>query len=125
MVSALLDTAIVVDLLRNHRPAVDWLTRQADLGVSPAVWLEIIDGAQDLKSQRRAVKLLRRFQRVDVESQDIQWAIAKALEYRLSHGVGIMDCLIAAANHRLQVPLYTRNLKHFSPLIGGLAKSPY
>ncbi len=125
MVNALLDSAIVVDLLRNHPPAVDWLARQAGLGATPVVWLEIIEGARDLFSQRRALKLLRRFDRVDIEPEDARWAIGKALEYRLSHGVGIMDCLIAAANHRLQLPLYTRNLKHFSPLLGSLARSPY
>jgi len=36
-----------------------------------------------------------------------------------------MDCLIAAAAFRLQVPLHTRNLKHFAPLLGELAQEPY
>jgi predicted nucleic acid-binding protein len=45
--------------------------------------------------------------------------------FTLSHGVGIMDCLIASVSYRLQVPLYTRNLKHFTPLLGALAQTPY
>lgn len=44
---------------------------------------------------------------------------------RLSQNVDMMDCLIAASVHRLGLPLYTRNLKHFLPLIGDLACKPY
>ncbi|MEZ4670167.1 MAG: hypothetical protein R3E39_19855 [Anaerolineae bacterium] len=44
---------------------------------------------------------------------------------RLSHNVDSFDFLIAALAHRLQLPLYTRNLKHFGPLLGGLAVVAY
>ena len=43
----------------------------------------------------------------------------------ISHNVGSIDCLIASASHRLQLPLYTMNVKHFAPLLGGLAQKPY
>lgn len=44
---------------------------------------------------------------------------------RLSHGVTVNDCLIASVAHRLQIPLYTHNLKDMTPLIGELAVKPY
>ena len=128
MVKALLDTSIVVDLLRGHPPAVAWLEQQEeddDLGVPPAVWLEIIDGAQNLKAQREAIELLRRFDRIPMASEDFDWAIEQALRFRLSQNVDIMDCLIAAPSHRLQMTFYTRNLKHFRPLLGDSARDPY
>jgi hypothetical protein len=31
----------------------------------------------------------------------------------------------SAPSYRLQLPLYTRNLKHFAPLLGKLAREPY
>jgi hypothetical protein len=31
----------------------------------------------------------------------------------------------SAPSYRLQLPLYTRNLKHFAPLLGKLAQEPY
>lgn len=65
------------------------------------------------------------FERVEVLAPDFDWAVAGLLKYGLSHNVGALDCLIASVNQRLQVPLYTRNLKHFTPLIGALAQSPY
>ena len=123
--NGLLDTAIVVDLLRGYPPAVSWLEGQPALGLSPIVWLEILDGVTNRKDQERAVKLLGHFLRIEVLSLDFDWAIRQALALRLSHNVDMMDCLIAASAHRLEVPLFTRNLKHFQPMIGPLAQKPY
>lgn len=125
MVSGLLDTVIVVDLLRSHPPARSWIAQQERLGVTPIVWLEILDGVGNLHSQRRATELLRHFELVDLLPMDFEWAILQATKLRLSHGVDAMDCMIASAAHRLGVPLYTANLKHFVPMIGTLACQPY
>jgi predicted nucleic acid-binding protein len=37
----------------------------------------------------------------------------------------MMDALIASAAYRLRVPLFTRNLKHFQPMLGPLVQKPY
>jgi predicted nucleic acid-binding protein len=124
-VSGLLDTAIVIDLLRGYPPAISWLEGQSQLSLSPVVWLEVLDGAANRTDQARAVRLLGHFERIEVLPADFDWAIRQALALRLSHQVDMMDCLIAASAHRLDLPVFTRNLKHFQPLIGPLAKSPY
>lgn len=123
--NGLLDTAIVIDLLRGYPPAVSWLADQPPLGLSPVVWLEILDGVTNRKDQERAVKLLGHFLRIEVLSSDFDWAIRQALALRLTHNVDMMDCLIAASAQRLEIPLFTRNLKHFQPMIGPLAQKPY
>jgi predicted nucleic acid-binding protein len=121
-----LDTAIVVDILRDHPPAVSWLQAQQEpFGLSPVVWLEVIEGAANKLDQKRAVQLLERFERVEVAPRDFDWAIRSALALRLSHNIDMMDCLIAASAYRLGLPLFTRNFKHFQPLIGLLALKPY
>lgn len=38
---------------------------------------------------------------------------------------GLVDSSIASVHPRLQLPLYTRNIKHFLPLISELAQQPY
>jgi len=43
----------------------------------------------------------------------------------LSHGIGAFDCLIAAPSFRLQIPLYTLNLRHFASLLGSRVQRPY
>lgn len=124
--TGLLDTVVIVDLLRGHPPAVSWLKEQSEpLGVSPVVWLEAIEGAASRLDQEKAVRLLSRFGRIEVAPSDFDWAIRESLTLRLSHNVDVMDCLIAASAKRLLLPLFTRNLKHFRPLIGPLAVRPY
>jgi predicted nucleic acid-binding protein len=124
-VTGLLDTAILVDLLRGYPAAATWLSGQDRLGVSPVVWLEIIEGAGNAKAQAQAVELLRHFDRVEILPVDFDWAIQQALRFRLSHNVDMMDCLIASTAQRIGIPLFTRNLKHFRPMIGNLAQNPY
>jgi predicted nucleic acid-binding protein len=125
MVAGLLDTSVAIDLLRDYDPARDWLQEQAELGVTPIVWLEIIQGADDKAAMQSAIRLLKAFEQVQMLPSDHAWAIEQATRYTLSHNVGAFDCLIAAASFRLQVPLYTGNIKHFSPLLGKLAQRPY
>lgn len=126
MVSGLLDTSILVDNLRSFPPAVNWLANnQTQLGLTRIVRLEVIEGARDKQGQRRAVKLLNDFEQIELTTSDLVWATDQLVRFRLSHNVSSFDCLIASASHRLQLPLYTMNVKHFAPLLGGLAQKPY
>jgi predicted nucleic acid-binding protein len=45
--------------------------------------------------------------------------------FQFSHHIGMNDCLIASVAYRLQLPLYTHNLKDMMPMIGQLAVKPY
>jgi predicted nucleic acid-binding protein len=125
MVEGLLDTSIVVDILRQYQPAESWLAQQGQLGVTRIVWLEIIEGAQTREWQSEAIKLLRRFDVVELTPSDLVWATEQLVQHRLSHSVDSFDCMIASASYLLRLPLYTANLKHFTPLLGKLAQVPY
>lgn len=125
MVKAFLDTNIIVDLLRKHPIADQWLTNQSDLGVTRAVWIEVLFGAENRQEQQRAIRLLGDFELVITTSVDFDWASQKIIQFGLSYKIEPIDYLIAAPSHRLQIPLYTRNLKHMSPLLGTLAQAPY
>lgn len=125
MVTGLLDSNIVVDLLREREVARAWVAEQGRLGITRAVWLEVIEGARDSVGLRRALALLNEFELVEFTVSDFDWATQQIIRYRLSHNVDAFDCLIAAPSYRLQLPLYTRNVKHFVPLLGKLAQAPY
>lgn len=123
---AFLDSVVLIDLLRSHPPAVAWLGAQRTaLALTPAVWLEVLYGVSNARDRERAIKLLRRFERVDFLSADFDWAIDQAIRFRLSHSVDPMDCLIASVAFRLKKPLYTHNVKHFAPMLGPLVQKPY
>lgn len=82
-------------------------------------------GAPDKKARDRAAAFLKQFTMIYFTQSDMIWAMQQVHDYRLSHNVGILDSFIAAPGYRLQLPLYTRNLKHFAPLLGKLAQEPY
>jgi predicted nucleic acid-binding protein len=124
-VEGLVDTTVLVDLLRHYPNAESWYKAQKLLGITNISWMELIVGAENKAAQRQSLQLLYLFEMVYIKEADTAWAMLQLLQYRLSHKVGIGDCLIAAAAYRLQVPLYTHNLKHFTPLLGNLAKRPY
>lgn len=125
MVDALVDTSVIVDLLRGYPPAQSWFLTQSNIGVCRVVWLEIIEGAPNGSALRHALKLLKRLPLEEIIPADMIWATERLISINLSHNVDAFDCMIAAVNYRLQVPLYTQNIKHFAPLIGTLALRPY
>ena len=125
LVIGLLDSSIVIDLLRKYPPADNWLHSQGQLGVTRVVWWEVIEGAPDKSRQQRALKLLTRFTLVELTVPDMIWATNALIRVNLSHNVDAFDCLIASVSYRLQLPLYTTNMKHFVPLLDALAQRPY
>lgn len=56
MVKGLLDTNIIVDFLRLYTPAQNWYQQQPTLGITPFVWLEVMDGVLNTAEQKRAFK---------------------------------------------------------------------
>lgn len=127
MIEALVETNVIVDLLRSYSPAIGWYQAQASisLAITPIVWMEVIEGVPTKPRRLRTAKLLKQFEMVHLTQTDLDWAMEAQMRYELSHGVGMMDCLIASVSHRLQLPLYTHNLKHFAALLGSLVQKPY
>jgi predicted nucleic acid-binding protein len=126
MVASLVDSNVVVDILRNYPRAVAWIQAQSTApAITPIVWMELISGAQNKGAQTDVLTVLSGFNIEYLTQADMDWAMQQMLAYRLSHSIGILDCLIASVNFRLQLPLYTSNLKHFAPLLGSLAQKPY
>ena len=127
MVNALLDTSILVDFLRGYPQATAWVqtNQHISLGITPIVWMELVCGTPDKQAEAQAIQLVSIFEMIYSTQEDMDWAMQQLQVYRLSHSVGMNDCLIAAPAHRLQLPLYTHNLKHFTPLLGDLAQQPY
>ncbi len=125
MVAAIVETTVIVDLLRDYAPAVAWMRVQPALGITPIVWMEVISGGPNKVKRLQAARLMEQFEMIYLTQSDLVWAMQAQMQYELSHGVGMMDCLIASVSYRLQIPLYTHNLKHYSPLLGKLAQRPY
>lgn len=123
----LLDSDVIIDLLRNRPTALAWAKQNSTLrmGVSSIVWLEILQGAQNKREQIAATKVLEGFSVVYFEADDNLWTMQHFPIYHLSHNVGIHDMMIAASAVRLSLTIYTRNVKHFAPLPDVQYQVPY
>jgi predicted nucleic acid-binding protein len=126
MTVALVDTTVIVHLLRHYAPARAWYGAQSQrLSVSSTTWLEVMEGATSRANQTQAKTILSQFSLEYLTPADQAWAMAQLERFQFSHHIGKDDCLIAAVAHRLQLPLYTHNLKDMTPLVGTLAVKPY
>ena len=73
--------------------------------------LEFIYGARGRSALAEAIKLLNTFTTITLTDADQIWTEQQLVKYRLSLGVEINDGLIASVCQRLQVPIYTQNVK--------------
>lgn len=84
-----------------------------------------MQGATNKANQARYKMLLNQFELLFLTSIDQEWGMSQFERFQFSHHIGMNDCLIAAVAYRMQVPLYTHNLKDMTPLLGTLAVQPY
>jgi predicted nucleic acid-binding protein len=117
VIAGLVDTNILIEVYRGNKLATAWYKSQPDLAISSVAWLEFVEGASGKAGQKRCLEIIAPLDLVFLTEADQRWAMMQVLRYRLSHGVSFKDCLIASACYRLQVPVYTRNVKDFVPLL--------
>jgi predicted nucleic acid-binding protein len=125
LVDALVDSSIIIDMLRGYPAAKRWAEEGHIVAISRATWFELIEGTRNLQGQRAALDVIQRFVLIEFSQEIVEQAAALMLKWRLSHNIDAFDCLIAATAETQKLPLLTRNLKHFRPLIGELARTPY
>ena len=131
--TVLLDTSVVIDLLRGNVAALD-AVRSAigaghDLAASVVVKVEVLAGMRP-EEQQPTRRLLEGIDWISVDELIAERAGTLANQYARSHsGIDPMDYIIAATVHAttagqgLDVQLWTRNVKHF-PMFAQL-QSPY
>jgi predicted nucleic acid-binding protein len=122
-----LDTDVLIEILRGNSRAGTWLATIESfvIGIPVIAWMEILIGARDKQEQRVLAAQLTRYRLLHLESGDSERARQWFEQFHLRHGVGILDCLIAAIAVRLAKPFYTFNLKHFRVIPGLEAQAPY
>src|SRR5437867_3426495 len=93
----LIDTDIAIDLFRQHLPAIQWLEALGEeMPALPGyVAMELIQGCRDRRALDATVNELAAFQVVWPDSEACNDALKTYSMYGLSHGLGLLDCLIA------------------------------
>lgn len=125
-VSAVVDTSVLIDVLRGVPPAVELLadTRASGpLGASVITRVEVLAGMRpEEEDATRALLATLRWHPLD--DGVVEEAGALGRRWLTTHGgIDSADLVIAATARRLAAPLYTRNLRHF-PMFADLV-APY
>ncbi|MCL4252952.1 MAG: PIN domain-containing protein [Anaerolineae bacterium] len=108
----IVDSTIIVRLFRKDTVVQQWLqSLKGRIGVTPITWLEVMRGSHSKSAQQTALSLLAPFDVVYLTMSDQMWAMEQMQTYRLSRGIEMNDCLIASVCARLQIPIYTHNVK--------------
>lgn len=122
----LLDTDILIDIQRGHPGATAWFASLTDLPSVPGfVVMELIQDAHNMQQVRIALRLVAPLQVVWPTETDCKKALADFTTYHLSHGVGLLDALIAACAVGLSATLCTFNVKHYKVIPGLKISQPY
>jgi predicted nucleic acid-binding protein len=125
-VSPLLDSDILVDVLRGYTPAVLWFRNLEELPSVPGlVVMELIQGVSNASELRGVLKLVEPLPVVWPTEEHCDRALADFKEYRLSHNLGLLDSLIAACAVGRSLPLGTFNAKHYAPISDLITEQPY
>ncbi|MBM4046290.1 MAG: type II toxin-antitoxin system VapC family toxin [Planctomycetes bacterium] len=123
----LLDTAILVDLLRGSTAARRWVDSvpKAARSLSVATVAELIAGCRNRKEQSVVEREIELYTVLWVTEGISQSALDLYKRFYLSHGVGFLDCLIAATATEHRLRLATLNLSHFTPVPNLQVERPY
>jgi predicted nucleic acid-binding protein len=124
----LVDSDVLIDLLRGYLPAAEWLDSLAEteeIAVPGYVVMELIQGCQNKVEQNRVRRYLGGFGIVWPSPVDCDRALDVFTTYRLSHNAGLLDVLIAQTSITLEEPLHTFNQKHYAFIPGLRTIQPY
>jgi len=123
----LLDTDIMIDLLRQYEPAVSWLISlgNEEIALPGYVAMELIQGCRNKLEQAKVETALRTCRMVWPTPDMCQEALSIFAQFRLSHNLGLLDALIGQTAVAMDMPLYTFNIRHYAALPRLTTVQPY
>jgi tRNA(fMet)-specific endonuclease VapC len=126
-IATLLDTDVLIDILRAHPPAQVWLQAYADLPVviHGVTAMEILMGSRNKNEWQRHQTFLNQFVLVWPTATEFEEAYLWLAQHRLTTALGIPDALIAATVLKRGWQLYSFNLKHYRQIEGLNVQTPY
>lgn len=124
----LVDTDIVVDYLRGVERAktlIDESISDSEICISIISKMELLAGCRNKREIKTVEDFIARFNTIYLDDISTENAYSLFKKYRLSHGIGILDSLVAATAIHNEMPLLTKNIKHFSMIQKVTVLKPY
>jgi predicted nucleic acid-binding protein len=109
-----LDTSVLIDVLRGSDPAASWLGHLDEVpACSEITRAEILRGVRSAE-RRPTDRLLSALRWIPVDERVSRRAGELGRQYRRSHpGLSVADLVIAATALELGAPLATGNVRHY------------
>lgn len=123
MTNLLLDTSVLIDHLREYKPATDFLETVFNSGVlvtiSAVTEMELYAGksVENSSIEEAVLKFLKLFKVVPVTSNIARQA-GRLLRHHRHQGLTPIDAIIASTAVEYNANLITRNIKHFRMVKG-------
>ena len=125
----LLDTDVLIDLIRNYAPAVAWLdeiwARGEKVSLPGFGVMELIQGCRNATEIKRVEKDVRNYITRWPSRATCKRALVAYTRYHLSHGLGMIDSLIGQIAVDQRLPFCTFNKKHFEAIFNITTIQPY
>lgn len=123
----LLDSDVVIDVLRGYKPAMNWLqtVNGQKIAVTGYSAMELIGGCRNKSEVDRTKRVLRDLDVMWADSDTCDAALELFSTASLSHGTGMLDCLIGLTALSHDMPLHTFNQKHFDAIPSLRTIQPY
>jgi hypothetical protein len=123
----LIETTILVDILRDHTQAITWVNSLSPQGrwVSVVTYFELLAGCRNRREQRIVAREMRNYHLLFLTEDISRTALSWYTRFHLSHGIGFLDTLLGATALHHDLKLATLNIKHFAPLPGVQVECPY
>ena len=123
----LLDTDIMIDVLRKYPPAITWLASLGStaLMLPGLVVMKLIQGCRNRAEQDQVLQELGAYRVAWPSANACDHALQDFVYYELSHNLGLLDALIAHTAIELGAPLYTFNQKHYTAIPALTTIQPY
>jgi len=113
-VTLLLDSNVLIDVLRGERQALDWLEAQAaGLAISVISWMEVLEGCEAHEGERVGA-WLQTFRQLELDQAVAAEAVACRKEFRMR----LPDAVILATARCHGLRLVTRNTRDFPESLG-------
>jgi tRNA(fMet)-specific endonuclease VapC len=111
------DTDVIVDILRGQTAALVWLASvsKETVAMPGIVLMELVQGCRTKSEQHRMQKALKDYPLLWPSHEACNQALKHFSAHYLSHGIGILDAIIAEIAVEAGFPLYTFNQKHYLP----------
>jgi predicted nucleic acid-binding protein len=123
----LLDTDVMIDILRQFPPALSWLDSLGDeeIVLPGFVIMELIQGCRNKAEQEKVESALAGYGVTWPSPETCEEALSVFISYYLSHGLGILDALMGQMAMTLGLPLHTFNQKHYAAIPNLKTIQPY